>query len=271
MQRPLPSVERGECSAFESRYRSKRPVILPCTIPENIEELLQAEDVSLQEVDVLVSLDNRRFLKHELTRIVRMSLREGIRTALSPTQTPTGFERRYLRQYLDSSAPASWVRAFEPCLGLLQETVSGIEFSRKNVGVWCSSGGSETPLHFDLCHGLLVQLRGEKTFTLAPPSDTPYMYWDHPKHQQTTSQNKTTSPIDLPLWLRGDPSQRQQFPDTEYCAFSVAHLKPGDALYTPPGWWHAVSSDSASGSVSLLAPWDPKEDEEMLPFNVLSV
>jgi len=261
MLQRLPSVQRGECNDFE-KHRGKRPVILPVAIPENIEELMQADNAGQEEVDVLVSLDNRRFLKHELTRTVRMTLREGVRTALSPP-----LERHYLRQYLDSSAPASWVEAFEPSLGLL-ESVSGVELRRKNVGIWISSGGSETPLHFDLCHGLLVQLHGEKTFTLAPPSDTPYMYWPQAK---TSQKNRTTSPIDLPLWLGGDPEQRRQFPDTEYCAFSVAHLKPGDALYTPPGWWHAVSSDSASGSVSLLAPWDPKEGEETLPFNVLSV
>jgi hypothetical protein len=48
-----------------------------------------------------------------------------------------------------------------------------------------------------------------------------------------------------------------------------AELGPGDTLYTPPGWWHCVTTDSTS--VSLLSPLDPHPQTEDMPLTVLSV
>jgi Cupin-like domain len=153
------------------------------------------------------------------------------------------------------------------------------QFKDKNIGLWVSSQGCATPLHFDLCHGFLAQIVGRKTFILAPADDSTLIhYWLHTQRQklsetgsQTGSQSKngTTSPVDFGKWLEGDKSERQKYNRIDEVGWYIAQLSPGDVLYTPPGWWHYVVSETVS--VSLLVPFDPNPDSESLPANVLMV
>jgi len=214
-------------------------------------------------VDVLEAHDGRRFLKHELTHRHELPLAKSLTDILSQKED----SRRYLRAYLDQIT--CWHAQLAPVLDGLRVLSSVQNFKEENVGVWVSSSGCETPLHFDLCHGFLVQCHGSKTFLLAPPSDTSCLYWS--AASTAGSKNRTTSPVDLFAWIRGDASQQQLYPEVDGASFRVARLEPGLALYTPPGWWHAVVSESAS--VSVLAPFDPSGEIELraLPHNVQSV
>lgn len=45
-----------------------------------------------------------------------------------------------------------------------------------NCGVWLGSAGNITPLHYDLCHGFLVQVIGTKTVTYFEPDDFRRLY-----------------------------------------------------------------------------------------------
>jgi len=56
------------------------------------------------------------------------------------------------------------------------EALIGQPLKQKNCGVWMGSGGNITPFHYDLCHGFLVQILGEKTFTLVEPRSFRCMY-----------------------------------------------------------------------------------------------
>ena len=75
-------------------------------------------------------------------------------------------------------------------------------------------------------------------------------------------------PIKSPVWpasarsiasraARADPrdalaeKQARAFPAFSDAPFSDAVLKPGDALYVPPGWFHYVQSVTSSFSVSF--------------------
>jgi Cupin-like domain len=147
-------------------------------------------------------------------------------------------------------------------------------FKDKNIGLWVSSQGCATPLHFDLCHGFLVQIFGRKTFILAPADDSTLVhYWLQTQRQKretdSQSKNATTSPVDLGKWIQGDKIERQKYSRIDEVGWYIAELAPGDVLYTPPGWWHYVVSDTVS--VSLLVPFDPNPDIESLPANVLMV
>ena len=97
-----------------------------------------------------------------------------------------------------------------------------------------------------------------------------------------------TSPVDLDSLLMGDEREAEKFPRMGDVSWSVADLRyntfllllifcciylfylfpniyfnpttslpflpsPGDVLYTPPGWWHHVTSKTPS--VSVLAPF----------------
>ena len=123
-------------------------------------------------------------------------------------------------------------------------------FVDKNCGVWISSRGCVTPLHYDLCHGFLTQIYGRKRFILASPDDTLYMY----RNQSPFTKNQTSSEVDLIKWFLEDIEQRKRFPKIAEVTWYVADLYPGDTLYTPPGWWHCVVSIDTS--ISLLTPFD---------------
>ena len=221
---------------------------------------------SEQLVDILCALDGRRFLKHELTSHVSAPLASSMEEILYTTRSENIHQRLYLRAYLDQ-VPA-WRANLQPVLEQLG-SMTGRDFCEKNVGIWVSSAGCETPLHFDLCHGFLVQCTGRKTFLLAPPSDTGCLYWS--ADSTAGSKNRTTSPVDLFAWTRGDEEQQKRFPEVDSASFRVALLEAGSALYTPPGWWHAVISETAS--VSVLVPFDPdpESSSDQLPHNALSL
>lgn len=277
----LPNVPR--LAEFRSCYRNKKPVLFrhgeSDRFGEPGEDLLTV-GLSKEEfdthVDVLRSRDNRQFLKHELTHTVRIPLGEAVEAILGDPwqceEEDVG-SRSYLRVYLDT-APAAWTEGTKKLLETLGDLVSLEEdgtahhsFKPGSVGVWVSSAGCETPLHFDLCHGFLHQAQGTKTFLLCPPGDMPYLHWD--QRNELGSKNRTTSPVDLLRWLNGDAEQRRIFPHVDNCTLFEARLSPGTTLYTPPGWWHCVIS--VSPSVSVLAPFDPRPDAEALPSNVLLV
>ena len=68
----------------------------------------------------------------------------------------------------------------------------------------CPAPGCVTPLHFDLCHGLLTQLVGTKRVLLVAPEHSRSLHRNPPSHA-----NPNSSPVDLPLWL-GDASNRDE-------------------------------------------------------------
>ena len=282
----LPRKVHPSAAEFHATYRNKRPLLFSCTDaatgwmkPGSMLESLSAEQLDAP-VSVLRSRNNRQFLKHGLTSTALEPLAEAIGRILLPDQGSEAQRGKlagpggemplcYVRMYLDA-APAAWAASTQPLLAQLEAlSQADSSFKLANVGVWLSSAGCETPLHFDLCHGFLHQAVGSKTFILAAPADTPYLYWDRHGGTASSDKNRTTSPVDLLRWLAGDAEQRRAYPHVDNCAFFEARLGPGDTLYTPPGWWHAVVSETAS--VSVLAPFDPCTDEEELPFNVLLV
>lgn len=292
---------------FDTTFRNKKPLIISglaknwlglngssgaiVRILESIEEC---------EVDVLVALDGRNFLKHDLCSTKSLDLREAVQKILLVDAKIHGMkvkkdassclvmvpqcdmERNYLRIYFDyhqnlrkeidlkyltmlmSSVPTSihLVDELSPSCG--NTTVD--DRTWKTVGLWISSEGSVTPLHFDLCHGFLAQIVGRKTFLLASSEDFVLMRYWKSKCSDLNQNNGTTSPINMALWLEGDEKERSKHGNVDEVAWFIATLGPGDVLYTPPGWWHYVVSNTSS--VSVLIPFDPLPLTEVLPTNV---
>jgi lysine-specific demethylase 8 len=108
-----------------------------------------------------------------------------------------------------------------------------------------------------LMHVLLLYSVGKKTFLLGAPSDTNYMY----RNTSIATKNQTSSKVDMSLWLQGDIEERNHFPNIAEAMWYIAELRPGDILYTPPGWWHHVKSVDAS--ISVLVPFDPAATESL--------
>jgi hypothetical protein len=160
----------------------------------------------------------------------------------------------------------------DACSAAREEDASGSNpppppFTERAASVWVSSPGCITPLHFDLCHGLLTQLSGRKRVLLVAPEHARSLH-RNPRGRA----NPNSSPVDLPAWLGlGDDEtararERERHPRVANVVGEVYEcvLTPGDTLYVPPFWWHHVTTLERA-STSLLLAFDPDAEESVHP------
>lgn len=241
---------------FRDRYRMKRPVVLrnmcgewAATSTWGIAGTISSR-MSSSSGTTLISKDNLNFLFHELCFVSDIPANDAIDDILGPSISSS---KMYTRIYLDHHPQLlSHIDS-----SILSHIAGDVVFVDRNIGVWVSSEGCVTPLHYDLCHGFLCQLVGRKQFLLAAPSDTHFMY----RNDSIVTKNQTSSQIDLYKWMNGDESERKKHPHVGEAQWFCADLQPGDVLYTPPGWWHYVTS--IDRSISALLPFDMCGDEHM--------
>eukprot|EP00892_Ulva_mutabilis_P009038 jgi/Ulvmu1/6506/UM003_0139.1 len=109
----------------------------------------------------------------------------------------------------------------------------------KSINAWIGPAGTVTPLHTDPHHNLFVQVVGCKYIQIYPPEDTPFMYPHEAGLTTNSSRVDARDPdtANFPLFARTRGYQ---------CI-----IRPGEALYLPPGWWHYVESLTPSVSVSF--------------------
>jgi Cupin-like domain len=295
VDRELPSFLNRD--VFNNTVRNKKPVIIDGAAlrwlgmseegatPEFDMEILEECDV-----EMLIAFDGRNFLRNSLCSTKSVNLKTGMRSILERNSgdflTDCLQERAYIRIYFDchrrllEKVDLSYLTrlaSFTSLVDVISEIQSDVKlkstfddnflpFKLKNIGLWTSSEGCVTPLHFDRCHGFLAQIIGTKTFLIASCCDSVLLrYWR--ERGQINNENGSTSPINLLLWLEGNAKERLKYPLVDEVAWFIAKLLPGDILYTPPGWWHYVISNTAS--MSVLLPFDPLPSSETLPTNVL--
>eukprot|EP01129_Flabellula_baltica_P001837 TRINITY_DN11743_c0_g1_i1.p1 TRINITY_DN11743_c0_g1~~TRINITY_DN11743_c0_g1_i1.p1 ORF type:complete len:317 (+),score=61.30 TRINITY_DN11743_c0_g1_i1:47-952(+) len=268
---------------FASDYRMKKPVIFNTDWQAVTQWKEEAYWLSMFEsdfdVEVLCAKDGQNFLKHELCQIQEMTFHDVLRAILGGEFVGLDGEtkRIYYRMYLDAfpvlkgdldfnalkllavEEGHAWIEADGDFVERNEEALE-FDFVDKNCGVWLSSAGCVTPLHYDLCHGFLAQVVGRKRFLLARSEDTNYLA----RNTSIYTKNQTSSQIDLTKWMEGDEEERRNYPSVEDVQWYVADLNPGDILYTPPGWWHHVLS--VDDSVSVLVPFDPSSNETLHPL-----
>ncbi|KDR81494.1 hypothetical protein GALMADRAFT_239469 [Galerina marginata CBS 339.88] len=122
---------------------------------------------------------------------------------------------------------------------------------------WLGPKGTVSPAHTDPYFNFYVQVVGHKSVWLAPPSASTSMY---PISSSLLSGSASglddksaminTSQIDV----FSEPRNLTSFPDFVQDVVPVsmfAVLAPGDVLFFPPGWWHAMKSESTSFSFSI--------------------
>lgn len=92
-----------------------------------------------------------------------------------------------------------------------------------------------TPAHFDEYHNIACVVSGARRFTLFPPEQVGNLYIG-PLDFAPTGAAISMARLDRP----DDP----RFPRLRdaLAAAQVAELRPGDAIYIPPMWWHQVES-----------------------------
>ncbi|KAF9112685.1 Xanthine phosphoribosyltransferase 1 [Mortierella sp. AM989] len=135
---------------------------------------------------------------------------------------------------------------------------------------WISLAGATTPLHYDRCHGVLIQLVGRKRFVIFSHEDTnslyPYDGITGPGHASKVRglghcfPFAGTSSIKEDYHLKENMAEvLQRWPKVKNADPWVIDLEPGDALYTPPGFWHEVTS--VDNSISITVAWDMDASE----------
>lgn len=105
-------------------------------------------------------------------------------------------------------------------------------------------------------NSVIVQVVGRKSVWLAPPSVSSSMYPfvkpsdNEPDHHLPSSELGNTSKVDV----FAEAHHLQEYPDfvqRVIPAAMTATLGPGDMLFFPPGWWHAMRSETTSFSFSF--------------------
>ncbi|KAF5391744.1 hypothetical protein D9757_001829 [Collybiopsis confluens] len=127
------------------------------------------------------------------------------------------------------------------------------------INAWLGPQGTISPAHTDPYYNLYVQVVGRKTVWLAPPSISAYMYTFGPQTVQDANpaSNKTepsmsnTSQLDVFTLSPDDTHTYPQFWEHVFPQAMSTTLGAGDALFIPPGWWHAMRAEDTSFSVSM--------------------
>lgn len=116
------------------------------------------------------------------------------------------------------------------------------ELGPSHVYLWIGTGGTRTPLHFDSCSNIFVQLVGVKYVRIYSEKETKKLY---------VSESKSYG-------LQGNMSdvdcEQEDFckhPLAKDAAYDEVLLFPGDALFIPARAWHYVRSLTTSASVNF--------------------
>ncbi|KAF9052666.1 hypothetical protein BJ165DRAFT_1441799 [Panaeolus papilionaceus] len=115
------------------------------------------------------------------------------------------------------------------------------------LNIWFGPKGAMSPAHTDPYSNFYVQISGYKTVWLAPPSVSSFM--SSTQNGTVPTQLANTSEIDVfseNLHIEQPDYVSRILPLSMTCV-----LQPGDMLFIPKRWWHAMRSESTSISVSM--------------------
>jgi len=112
------------------------------------------------------------------------------------------------------------------------------------VSAWIGGTGVVTQAHYDVANNVFVQVYGTKCFHLYPPSKAAELHVYPDAHPRARKSQVDFDAPDLKLFplfkTLGDP-------------YMKVTLKPGDALYIPPFWFHHVEALTPSISINVFS------------------
>ena len=108
-----------------------------------------------------------------------------------------------------------------------------INLTKFAPSLWCGQNDTLTQLHFDELDNIFLQVYGQKSITLFPPTDSHLLFQYKP---------------DTHIWLRN--VHRSHIPGTDllddyatihrHATPYHVHMRESDALFIPKRWWHEV-------------------------------
>jgi len=124
------------------------------------------------------------------------------------------------------------------------------------LNVWLGPKGMVSPAHTDPYFNLYTQIVGRKTVWLAPAGLQQELYPFRPHAPSLPVSSKSifstslenTSSIDV---FSPPPADKPLYRDKVIPKAMCCLLEPGDMLFIPCGWWHAMRSEDISLSVSM--------------------
>ena len=128
------------------------------------------------------------------------------------------------------------------------------------ISLWLGNR-TRTAAHWDLPQNLACVIAGRRKFTLFPTEQLPNLYVG-PLDFTLAGQPISLVDIDQP-----DLDKHPRFADALDAA-QQAELGPGDALYIPSLWWHAVASLDEIGAM-INFWWRDTEPPLLTPLNAL--
>ncbi len=128
------------------------------------------------------------------------------------------------------------------------------------ISLWLGNR-TRTAAHWDLPQNLACVIAGRRRFTLFPTEQLPNLYVG-PLDFTLAGQPVSLVDVDHP-----DLGKHPRFAEALEAA-QAAELEPGDAIYIPSLWWHAVASlDELAAMVNFW--WRDAEPPLLTPLNAL--
>jgi hypothetical protein len=127
-----------------------------------------------------------------------------------------------------------------------------------SVNLWIGDGGMRSNLHWDGHDNILLQLTGTKTLLLLPPEATPFVEYVPLEEHRFRFENRSGTPAfpgfaptnvtveNHALFDAFDPAAAALPADLPAARARVATIRPGEALFLPALWSHAVVSAPAA-------------------------
>lgn len=127
------------------------------------------------------------------------------------------------------------------------------------VNFWMGDSRAVTSLHKDHYENLYCVISGEKTFTLYPPTDLPYIpYGDYRQACYKQNVMGEFEVIDDAVnnvipWIPVDPLKPdfQTYPQFAKAQSIVCTVRAGDVLYLPSLWFHHVKQTHATIAINF--------------------
>ncbi|WP_267381279.1 MULTISPECIES: cupin-like domain-containing protein [unclassified Sphingomonas] len=126
------------------------------------------------------------------------------------------------------------------------------------VSLWLGNRTS-TAAHWDLPQNLACVVAGRRRFTLFPIEQVGNLYVG-PLDRTIAGQPSSLVDVDAP-----DLARFPRFVEAQRAAL-VAELEPGDVLYLPSLWWHAVRSEDDVGGLVNFWWRDGPAAEQVSPL-----